>query len=468
MRLQTRLTLAILLIALLPLGVLSLVLYANYRDDLTAAVLDHLQSTASVQQARVSGILDRNAERLALVASRTQLRLSLQRYLQEPDPADQARMTRILRDAVRSIDGLVAITVYDIGGQPVATTAGEPPGRPPPDPALLARARGGAFVDHIVRSEAGQPHAHLAGPMFLDGAVLGVIVIEARLQTLVAALADSSGLGLTGETVLVRAVAPREYQFLAPTRFFPEATLTTFVLAQPGDEPCDPFLGAVETECVDYRGRAVFAAGRRIPGTDWALAAKMDRGEVLAHLNRTVMLTVLLVLALSALIVVVTLRFARRLSTPLVDLARATDDLARGDYNRRVPVRSHDEVGTLARGFNAMADRVAAAHTGLQEKVDALNAEIRRRRRAESEREHLIAELTQAMTEIKTLEGIIPICASCKKIRDDHGYWNQLEKYLTEHSGARFSHGLCPDCLQRYEEQLEAADQDAEGRGRDQ
>jgi len=55
-------------------------------------------------------------------------------------------------------------------------------------------------------------------------------------------------------------------------------------------------------------------------------------------------------------------------------------------------------------------------------------------------------ELEQALAEIKTLKGIIPICASCKKIRDDAGYWNQVEVFIETHSDALFSHGICPDC----------------------
>ena len=56
-------------------------------------------------------------------------------------------------------------------------------------------------------------------------------------------------------------------------------------------------------------------------------------------------------------------------------------------------------------------------------------------------------ELEDAMAEIKQLKGIIPICASCKKMRDDEGYWHQVETYLSTHSDAEFSHGICPDCL---------------------
>ena len=56
-------------------------------------------------------------------------------------------------------------------------------------------------------------------------------------------------------------------------------------------------------------------------------------------------------------------------------------------------------------------------------------------------------ELKEALAEIRQLKGIIPICASCKKIRDDKGYWHQVEAYLSDHSEARFSHGICPTCM---------------------
>lgn len=64
--------------------------------------------------------------------------------------------------------------------------------------------------------------------------------------------------------------------------------------------------------------------------------------------------------------------------------------------------------------------------------------------------EQTIAQLKEAMANIKTLRGIIPICAGCKKIRDDKGFWSQVESYVMKHSQAQFSHGLCPECLLRY------------------
>jgi hypothetical protein len=69
------------------------------------------------------------------------------------------------------------------------------------------------------------------------------------------------------------------------------------------------------------------------------------------------------------------------------------------------------------------------------------------RKRTEDEREELIGKLQEALATVRTLSGLLPICSSCKKIRDDQGHWNQLETYLLEHSEAEFTHGSCPDCL---------------------
>lgn len=67
----------------------------------------------------------------------------------------------------------------------------------------------------------------------------------------------------------------------------------------------------------------------------------------------------------------------------------------------------------------------------------------------DGEKEQLIAELQAALTENKILRGFLPICAHCKKIRDDQGCWEQLEHYITNHSQAIFSHSICPECIAR-------------------
>jgi hypothetical protein len=74
---------------------------------------------------------------------------------------------------------------------------------------------------------------------------------------------------------------------------------------------------------------------------------------------------------------------------------------------------------------------------------------ILKQRRSEQERERLILELKDYLAKVKTLSGLLPICANCKKIRDDKGYWKQIEAYISEHSEAEFTHGICPECAKK-------------------
>jgi hypothetical protein len=59
-------------------------------------------------------------------------------------------------------------------------------------------------------------------------------------------------------------------------------------------------------------------------------------------------------------------------------------------------------------------------------------------------------KLSEAMANVRTLKGLVPICAACKQIRDDAGFWHQVESYVRDHTEAEFSHGLCPECAPRY------------------
>lgn len=87
--------------------------------------------------------------------------------------------------------------------------------------------------------------------------------------------------------------------------------------------------------------------------------------------------------------------------------------------------------------------------------LEGIIRDVTERRRDEAAREKVVRELRDALAQVKTLSGMLPICASCKKIRDDKGYWNQIEAYITNNSEAFFSHGICPDCFDKQISDLE-------------
>lgn len=141
--------------------------------------------------------------------------------------------------------------------------------------------------------------------------------------------------------------------------------------------------------------------------------------------------------------------------------AGAHDYILKHNLARLVPAIQRELRDAETRRQRRMADEaLKKAYEDLEIKVhertaelfnanEALKKEIEQRALAEKEREELITDLREALTKVRTLSGLLPICASCKKIRDDSGYWNRIEDYISKHSEAEFTHGLCPECARR-------------------
>ena len=109
-------------------------------------------------------------------------------------------------------------------------------------------------------------------------------------------------------------------------------------------------------------------------------------------------------------------------------------ELTRKDGTKRI----HESSISLMR--NAQGERIG---------FRGVTRNITEHKRIEEEREKLVRDLQKALSEVKKLSGFLPICASCKKIKDDKGYWRQIEAYIRDHSEAEFSHGICPDCMKK-------------------
>lgn len=107
----------------------------------------------------------------------------------------------------------------------------------------------------------------------------------------------------------------------------------------------------------------------------------------------------------------------------------------------RVPTPGHDR-------FYLTTVKPAFGKNGEVTTVMCISKEITERKRTEEERERMIAELQKALSEIKQLSGLLPICAACKKIRNDAGYWEQVESYFSTHTDVKFTHGICPSCVE--------------------
>jgi two-component system sensor histidine kinase TtrS len=113
--------------------------------------------------------------------------------------------------------------------------------------------------------------------------------------------------------------------------------------------------------------------------------------------------------------------------------------------NRKLQKTSSD----LKRMRDGLEIQVKERTAEILDSNKALVREVTERKQAQEERENLIAQLQDALAKIKTLRGMIPICSSCKKIRNDSGFWEQIDAYVSAHTEAEFSHGICPECAKK-------------------
>lgn len=127
----------------------------------------------------------------------------------------------------------------------------------------------------------------------------------------------------------------------------------------------------------------------------------------------------------------------KSLQANLRHLTWQTQQIAAGDYSQRV-----DFMGEFASAFNTMTSK-------LRETVGALHDKQNELRKVIAALDKEIVEHKEALSRVRQLQGLLPICSYCKKIRDDQNYWQQVEGYISHHSEAQFSHGICPDCYKK-------------------
>jgi hypothetical protein len=226
---------------------------------------------------------------------------------------------------------------------------------------------------------------------------------------------------------------------------FEQSRLEEFILKQPGVEyPETLRILNLKSEVVAEK------TARLLPPVIMRSSDLMDSGvvagkiEIYHSIRRSIVRTVflfLLLLPFGTLIFIllhnVPIRALRKAEVELHDTNEKLHVL-----NSRLEQRVEERTKELSEAHYRMKDLLVNLEQRVRERTEELET-------SNKQREALILELRESLATIKQLRGILPICASCKKIRDDKGYWNQIESYIHEHSEAEFSHGICPDCAKK-------------------
>jgi C4-dicarboxylate-specific signal transduction histidine kinase len=187
--------------------------------------------------------------------------------------------------------------------------------------------------------------------------------------------------------------------------------------------------GISRTERYHIEGQAKWGALNPIKGQAWVITVSVPESAILAPARAVWRETITVGILSSTGAFLFALGLVHLLLRPLRALSSAIAAFGQGIITSRAPIQTHQELDHLAQAFNTMADTI-------QNQQENLESLVRQRTQ----------DLEQALAEMKSLEGMIPICSYCKQIRDDGGSWWKLESYIQSHSEAQFSHGICPDC----------------------
>ena len=291
--------------------------------------------------------------------------------------------------------------------------------------ALNTLQSGVSDFEHYAPS-AGAIAAFMAFPIVVQGKIEGVLALQIYSERVFQVLTDNVGLGASGETVVTRLENKDTALVMAPLKDEPDAALR-FKIPLNTPPLSTAIWGGLHGQrgaglTMDYRGKEVVAAWRYLPRMGWGMEVKMDADEVFAPVYRvrTLGLVILGLTLLAAMLGAIL--FSRRMVTTLKTLSRSARDIAAGNLQQRVPVEGWDEIGQLARTFNAMTERLSASNRereAAENNLRKLNQELEERVAART------ADLEQAnailISKEEETRSVVEHMEDCVVTADENG-----------------------------------------------
>lgn len=419
MDLRTKLVFALVGVSLGSMLALGGVGYFQGRSMLRDASLDKLSAIAESRKQDLENVLAGWGDRVSLIGSRTQLRLSLAAYNATGNASERRRMNRILDDARGSVASVDFLAVFAPDGNLVAASWADPSDAIETElafPVSAVPAPGDTAVEAAVGRDAGPPAAGRRsedeGPTFLgleiaedgrrqvryvsplvvdDSVRVGWLLARLSAAELLTISRDHTGVGQTGETIIfsrepegLRVLHQVRHRGLAGGSWIPERVdaLDPATVAAAGRDT------VLWDGVTDYRGAPVWAATRYLAGPDWGIVVKADAAEESAPIIELRNRMLRLALSLSAFAILGGILLGLQLTRPVQELVEVASLIVGGQTDARADVRTQDEIGLLARVFNRMADALTARDVSISDDELAKEVEAAREQLAR-ENEHV-------------------------------------------------------------------------------
>lgn len=364
--------------SLIPILFLGFFSYGVTYRSLTEQAESNLLRTAEIQKEKINQVLERNRERLALVASRTQLRISLSQVglPGEDQSLPIARMKKILKDARAAIPEFKRITVVNTDGTVVASTDTSIQSKNWSTSPLIQRALANEKTTRFSMEEEGLL-IELCAPLRLNRAIIGAVKIEARALQIINAVDGMENISQGSRIFLAqRDLETDSFHWLTPAGDLVDdnenVPLVDLALSPPHDGDAAVFHPFARST----NGLHYLAVTQPIPAGNLGLIVAMERKTAMADANLVLHGT--LWTALAAMIVVSLIAFliTRSINRPVKDLADTSFRVARGELDARVCSEAGGELGDLIENFNHMIDELQDSTENLQSIVDQRTHEL--------------------------------------------------------------------------------------------
>lgn len=366
MKLKYLLVIAFVLVSAVPL--LQSLLYLN---DFTATqyraqMEDKLSSLSLLTKKRIQAVVARVREETSLIASRTQMRLSLKSWFESGDQEHVDRLRRILTDAEAGMSGLHGIDLYDVNGRLVVSTRSDIEAS-----TSLDRKKLRSNIEFT--AEQGKLLLNNTQALFMDNSLIGYVTVRFVANFLTDMVEDRSGLGRSGEWLFAVRNSKGEAVLALPLPQEAEKILSERLAM---DTPEYPIVQAmmrneiIVRDAPDYSGKRVLASTRYIPEMDWGLVLKIDESEVNEIADRTEKLIYVMGLAVFALAIALGLVISIYIARPIELLTRHTDAVAKGSFDEHDSTGRWLEIINLSDNFNQMVRSLRDLTENLNEKVE--------------------------------------------------------------------------------------------------
>lgn len=339
MQIRQKLVIILLLIALLPAAGVSVIAYTAIRSETQSTTQTQLQSVAVRQEQKVNVLLREKLEEVSKFTNQLNVRSQLALYLQNGDSASQQQLNDLLIEKRVEFPDIQQIYLTQPSGQVIAATLPELVGQQQSEAS-------GMVVRHDARDEVNKLYITL--PISLNREDVAMATVMFRMDDLTAVVQDYTGLGETGETMIISRTDP------SATSLFPLRNETSAALQQSlSSLNMANHVGQVY-DARNYQDRSVVTTVRAISSANWLMAVSIDRSEAFAASIQLQNTLLIVMAATSIVIVLVALGMTRSITAPILKIVQTSRAIGEGDLTAKSDIVRRDEIGVLSDSINKM------------------------------------------------------------------------------------------------------------------